>query len=290
MVSPADYSRITVEDWHLKVLLGQWNSRLQSRVVELVRAQAAAHHPQTVAVDCGSGSSEQEFFLKVFHRRGGFWALKDLVRPTKATRFWRQGLALSAAGFQVPLTIAVGANGRWRMATREFVLTEKIDGVPVPFYLGLNFSTDRSMSALKRAAIRRLAKMLRLFHDLGFVHGDLVASNIFVAARARAGVDFYLMDNDRTRHYPYWMLQSRWKRNLIQLNRMPLPGISLQDRMRFFHAYLNVQRLSHGDRQLARWLELKTRQRRKECDGVDPTVSFRRLMRWTPETASARDV
>jgi hypothetical protein len=93
------------------------------------------------------------------------------------------------------------------------------------------------------------------------------------------------MDNDRTRQYPLWFSQSLWKRNLIQLNRMPLPGISLQDRMRFLRAYLTRQELSRADRQFASWLEEKTRKRRQECDGVDPTVNFRRLMRWTPGSA-----
>jgi hypothetical protein len=86
------------------------------------------------------------------------------------------------------------------------------------------------------------------------------------------------MDNDRTRRFPIWLPQRLWRRNLVQLNRMPLPGISLQDRMRFLHAYLNAGKFSVADRKLARWLELKTRQRRKECDGVDPSVNFRRLM------------
>jgi hypothetical protein len=93
------------------------------------------------------------------------------------------------------------------------------------------------------------------------------------------------MDNDRTRRYPSWLRQPFWQRNLIQLNRMPLAGISLQDRMGFLHAYLDVKHLSGADRRFARWLEARTRQRRKQCDGADPTVSFRRLMRWAPEIA-----
>ncbi|MGH7816739.1 MAG: hypothetical protein ACREOR_05070, partial [Candidatus Binatia bacterium] len=113
---------------------------------------------------------------------------------------------------------------------------------------------------------------------------------IFVGARGTANVDFYFMDNDRTGRYPSWSRQTFWKRNLIQLNRMPLPGISLQDRMRFLRAYLDVQRLSAANRQFARWLEARTRQRRKECDGADPTISFRRLMRWRPDIAAAKDV
>jgi hypothetical protein len=110
-----------------------------------------------------------------------------------------------------------------------------------------------------------------------------------MVASVPTSFEFYFMDNDRTHRYPRWLRQTLWKRNLIQLNRMPLAGISLQDRIRFMRAYLDVERLSAADRALARWLEARTRKRRKECDGADPTVSFRRLMRWAPEAAGAKD-
>jgi len=91
---------------------------------------------------------------------------------------------------------------------------------------------------------------------------------------------FCFMDNDRTRRYPIWLPHRLWRRNLVQLNRLPLAGISLQDRLRFFHAYTGRNKLARRDRKLVHWLEQKTRQRRRECDAVDASGSFRRLMRW----------
>jgi hypothetical protein len=88
------------------------------------------------------------------------------------------------------------------------------------------------------------------------------------------------MDNDRTRRYPKWLPQFLWKRNLVQLNRLPLSSISLQDRIRFFREYSATESSAELDRPLLQWLEKRTRQRRKECDSIDPTVSFRRLMSW----------
>ncbi len=132
-----------------------------------------------------------------------------------------------------------------------------------------------------------MADLVRRFHQRGFVHGDLVASNVFVSAAGGEQI-FYFMDNDRTRRYPTWAPQFLWKRNLIQLNRMPLPGITLQDRMRFFKSYLGNQRLASGERRLARWLERNTRRRREECDGVDASGDFRKLMRWSGVTDAKR--
>jgi hypothetical protein len=88
------------------------------------------------------------------------------------------------------------------------------------------------------------------------------------------------MDNDRTRRYPRWLPQNLWKRNLVQLNRFPLPGISLHDRVRFLRFYCGRASRRPADDRLLHWLEIKTRRRRKECDGIGEPIDFRRLMRW----------
>ena len=88
------------------------------------------------------------------------------------------------------------------------------------------------------------------------------------------------MDNDRTQRYPAWLTGHLRRRNLVQLNRMPLAHITLQDRMRFLRSYLRVDRFGDPQRDFALWLETKTRQRRHEVDGVDTSVSFRKLMAW----------
>jgi hypothetical protein len=132
----------------------------------------------------------------------------------------------------------------------------------------------------KRAGIILLAHLIREFHRQGFIHGDLVATNLLIAGSTADGLSVWFMDNDRTMRLPKWLFRSLRNRNLIQLNRMPLPGITLQDRMRFLHAFLGRQKLTHRDRVFARGIEKKTRRRRKECDGADPTIDFRQLMRW----------
>ena len=113
----------------------------------------------------------------------------------------------------------------------------------------------------------KLARLIQRLHRHGFVHGDLIASNLLVAVADSRELSFYFMDNDRTHWFPGWLPQSLWKRNLIQLNRMPLPGITLQDRMRFLCAYLGQSHLSRREREFARWIENKTRQRRMSAMG-----------------------
>ena len=264
------------------VLRDAWSEGLQERVLALVRQQLWSKHPQTLEMNWQTAGDEKRYFIKVFHRSSIGGAIKDLFRPSKALRFWHQGRALSEAGFNVPPTIAAGELRRCRLLERGFVLTRKLRGESLPVYLARLANERGGAPSLKtkRSGLVQLAKTVRQLHDRGFVHGDLVASNLFVESGRDDTPAFYFMDNDRTRNYPGWLRQPLWKRNLIQLNRMPLPTITLQDRVRFLRAYLGCSRLSGRDREFARWIEIKTRKRRHECDGVDPSGNFRQLMRW----------
>lgn len=285
MPAASDYQSVAAGEWRLVVLPRSWNIELQRKVLGIIERQPSARHPQTIFLSAVDGDSGSGLYLKVFHGGGGGAVCKDAVRKSKAFRAWRQGMALNAAGFEAPLAIAAGEQRRFGLLRRAFILTRKVDAEGLQAVLRdfLVSPGDKRRLAAKRSGLRRLAGLIRQFHREGFVHGDMVASNILVARADGDPPVFYLMDNDRTRRYPRWVPQSLWRRNLIQLNRMPLPGITLQDRMRFLHAYLGVDRLSRSDRRLAWWLERKTRRRRSECDGADTSVNFRRLMRWPPE-------
>jgi len=291
MPAAGDYRAVSVGEWRLTLLSALWDLDLQKKVLELVDRQPWANHPQTILLHVGDRHAQSAYYLKVFHPARGGAALKDVFRDSKAFRAWRQGLSLNEAGFEVPLTIAAGEQRRFRLLRRAFILTRRVDGQALNVFLqDLIHAGENKLSwATKREGLKRLASLVRQFHRKGFVHGDMVASNILVAREGGRRRSFYLMDNDRTRRYPGWLPQSFWKRNLIQLNRMPLPGITLQDRVRFLHAYLSTKRLTNGDRRLARWLERKTRRRRKECDGVDTSGDFRRLMSWSADGRKPAD-
>jgi hypothetical protein len=270
------YQQRRLGAWRMQVLPAQWNEDLQKRVLTLVMAEPAAKHPRTIEID--GATDREKVFLKVFHRPWYLGAVKEVFRISKGFRFWRQGLALSVKGFHAPRALAAGELRRFGLVQRSFVVTEKIEGKTLPQFLAALLMRPDRLS-VRRAGIGALAEAVRRLHDCGFVHGDLVASNIFVVADSNQKFKFYFMDNDRTRRLPHWVPHSLWKRNLIQLNRLPLPGILLQDRMRFLRAYLGTSHWSRRNRDFARWIEVRTRERRRECDGAEKT-SFRELMRW----------
>lgn len=283
MRAESDYQIIRVGEWRVARLSHLWTRALEEKVFALVEAQPWSKHPQTLAFRLMPENQEDQYYLKVFHPAPRSAAWKDIFRVSKAFRAWRQGTQLAEAGFAVPLAIAAGEQRHGRLLNRAFILFQKIDGQPVPLRLRdmIDRGEKKAVLIAKRAALKQIAVLVRRFHQYGFVHGDLVATNLFVSDAAGGGHIFYFMDNDRTRRYPNWLPQSLWKRNLIQLNRMPLPGITLQDRMRFLQAYLSRQKLTREDHRFAHWLERKTRQRRRECDGVDASGDFRELMRWS---------
>jgi lipopolysaccharide kinase (Kdo/WaaP) family protein len=287
MLRASDYQLRYVGPWHLLVLPDVWSEQLQESVINRNREPEASKHPQTIPLDVLGADGEKHYFIKLFHRKGLGDALKNLVRVSKPKRFWRQGLSLSAAGFRVPTVVAVGELRCFRVFRRGFVLTLRIPGQPLPVFLrNLEGNPqERRNLRLKRDGLARLAELVRQFHRLGFVHGDLIANNLLITIDG-GEPQFYFMDNDRTSRVPYWWRARGWKRNLVQLNRMPLPGVTLQDRMRFFCRYLGRDRLLERDRRLVRWLERQTRKRRYECDGVGPRGNFRRLMRFSDAITS----
>jgi hypothetical protein len=148
-----------------------------------------------------------------------------------------------------------------------FIVTELVPAESLSHHLWGESASGRPAPgvAAKRAAIRELGKQIGRMHRLGFVHGDLVLSNILVGHEGER-VLYYYIDHDRTCRYPRWWPQTLWKRNLIQLNRLVAPGISSRDRIRFFRAYLEGRQKSYGsgELKLLRWLARRTIARREE--------------------------
>jgi hypothetical protein len=265
--------------WRLWLRRDLWNREIWQAVRQRLAHERPGEHPRTLEI-CFAGT--QQAFLKIFVASSFLGALKDCFRRSKAVRSLFIAESLADQGFTAPLAIGAGEERYVDVLRRSFLITLPVQGCSLPRFLSDRFDGRQSDVSVrkKREIVARLAREIRRFHDLGFVHGDLVPGNIFVAFEAHGKPRFCFMDNDRTRRYPVRLRRRLWRRNLVQLNRFPLAGISLQDRMRFFHAYVEMSKLGSKERKFLRWLERKTRQRRRECDAVDASGSFRKLMRW----------
>jgi hypothetical protein len=268
--------------WRLWFHRDLWTREIWDTVRQRIAQERPSKHPHTAEIRTAGGA--QPLFIKIFFPRSAPGSFKDCFRRSKAVRALLLSESLARYGFHVPVAAGAGEERYAANLRRSFLVTLPVIGCPLPHFLHDRLADRLRDASLrrKRETVARLAREVRKLHDLGFVHGDLVPGNIFIVFDAQGTERFCFMDNDRTRRYPLWLRPRLrlWQRNLVQLNRFPLAGISLQDRMRFFHAYVNLVKLGPAERKLVRWLEQKTRQRRRECDAVDNTGSFRRLMRW----------
>lgn len=276
-----EYYRYRDGQWKLWVIREKWSGELWHSVLQVITQQPLSKHPQTVELSWPQGGNDVRLYVKIFHADCGLRALKDIFRYSRAIRSMHQSAALRKFNFNVPFTLAAGEKRQHGLLRKAFVLTLGINGQSLPILLQEHYSAGREFTLLdKRSGLKQLATEVRRLHQLGFVHGDLLPTNILVSRAEGKPSLFFFMDNDRTRRYPKWVPQVLWRRNLVQLNRLPLPGITLQDRMRFLSHYLQLKTWGKKERRLLSWLEHKTRKRRKECDSVDASGSFRQLMRW----------
>jgi len=186
-----------------------------------------------------------------------------------ARRAFAMGRALAAAGFVAPVVLLVGRSGR-----AGLLVTADAGGEDLLVALARLASPGDDTGVRKRDLLRRLGTEVARLHAAGFVHGDLVPPNL----RWRDG-GFVFLDNDRTRR--------AWpgaRRNLVQLGRFVVPGVTASDRARVLHAYASARGLDRRRRhRLGAWVMRKIVARRCAIDCIPAEtaarVGFRALMR-----------
>ncbi len=243
--------RLERDGWRFRFPLsgGHFPAVLRDELVE--RALAAAdgrggtpvrrsRHAATYCVRVGGPSDAgRDVFLKLLDSSRGFEMLKRMVRGTRPNHVMRITAALNAAGFCAPPIVLLGENGT---DGRAMVVTERIAEERLPKLL-----RESGADALlrKRAVLRALGGEIARLHRAGFVHGDLTPYNLFVAPGEPP--HFIFIDHERSRRaFPV----GRWRRrlrNLVQLGRFDLPGLTRADRMRVFQAYAKALEVrDHG--------------------------------------------
>jgi lipopolysaccharide kinase (Kdo/WaaP) family protein len=203
-------------------------------------------------------------------RVGAYW-VKHYPAPgaRRALRAYRLGEALRATGFGAPDVLAVGRRGG-----EGILVTRDAGGEDLLTALRRRARDRRA----KRALLRALGSTVGRLHAAGFVHGDLVPPNVRVV-----GDGLVFLDNDRTRRSRV-LVRLAGRRNLVQLGRFVVPGVSLTDRARVLGAYAAARGLTRATRRrLGQWVVRKTIARRARIDGIPaPTAAragFRELMR-----------
>ena len=265
-MNPVATRAVVREGWQLALADGKLTPGMRdavlARALEAARGELGAprrrsRHASTWQLRIGAGV-ESEIFIKVLDAPRGFAALKQRLRGGRADHVARVTRNLTDAGFLAPPLLVYGREGA---SGREIIVTPRAEGDgPLRTIAALNSGAiDR-----KRAVLRALGAEIARLHRCGCVHGDLTPFNIFFVRTEPPR--FVLIDHERTRSAGLVGGRRRALRNLVQLGRFHMPGLSATDRMRILAGYTAL--LERCDRRkLARRVNamLKRRIRR---DGI----------------------
>jgi len=227
--------------------------------IEPAVAREAASWLAAAASGAGRASRHART-LRVAGPAGVAW-VKSYPPPgaRRARRAFAMGRALAAAGFGAPTALL--------MATRRgagILVTREVGGED------LLAAAAHAAPGARRRLLRALGAEVGRLHAAGFVHGDLVPANVRVH-----GGRFVFLDHDRTRRSRI-LVRLAGRRNLVQLGRFVVSGVTVVDRARVLDAYARQRGLRRrARRRLARWVVAKTIARRCAIDAIAPAVAMR---------------
>jgi hypothetical protein len=272
-VKEATTARIERDGWSLLLApaLTGVPTRLGMELIERALKIAAgaggepirrSRHASTYPIRLGTPLDvATEVFVKLLDAPRGLKAVRRLVLRSRAERMQATLDALVAAGFAVAPILMLGDE---HGSGRTMMVTARVAGDPLPsFLLGAAGAPRR-----RREVLRALGAEVARLHRAGFIHGDLTPYNIFVASGAPAR--FSLIDHERTA-MPRLMWERRRLRNLVQLCRFELEGMSRTDRIRIVDAYGHA--MGGTSHRLIRRVAAMLRARRLRdtvSDGMEP--------------------
>lgn len=177
--------------------------------------------------------------LKRFNFRKPLNLLKDLVRPSRALRGFRQAYHLELAGLPTARVIAAAERRVLGLLLRSYLLMEEIPGAVM--LRRLLREGQRPGPDLLRAAALLIARL----HDEGFTHGDLNERNLLLTPSG----GLFLIDLDAL-HYAGTVADPDAARDLRRLgaDAVQHPQVTPADRRVFLRAYCRAR----GRRQVPR--------------------------------------
>jgi hypothetical protein len=236
------HRRDSDRSWQMEPI-GDWRAAPPPGLAEIIRqvrqtiegGQAGLYYRSlyavTYRVQIREAGNSLELFLKTYDAPRGLLAVKERVRGGRANNVLRMTRALQKRGFSSPRVVLKGAHAA---SGRTMLASLRAEGDSLPDII-IRPTPDGPSRSSKRALLRALGSEVARLHRAGFIHGDLTPYNIFVVEGEPPR--FIFLDHDRTRRAFPAGRRYRQLRNLVQLGRFDLPGLSNTDRLRVFHAY-----------------------------------------------------
>ena len=133
-----------------------------------------------------------------------------------------QAAALARLNFKAADHCCCRRKERTPLRAKAFILTIGVEGQSLPALLAQDSGVHSISLFEKRSALKHLA----LKFD---AYTNRVSSTAILYPRTSLSPDplarkaFFFHGQRRTHQYPQWIPHTLWRRNLVQLNRIPLP-------------------------------------------------------------------
>ena len=179
---------------------------------------------------------KNKYFYKLFCHRNFLEPIKGLFRGTRPERALRGDLILKRCGFKTPGCYIIGRKNRIHFSVAEAIVPAKdlIQFAAEKFYSNLNYDSI----LLKRKLAKTLGKVVGKLHAEGVYHGDLRWGNLLIEMESPDSFAIWFLDNERTARFKKIPEKKRII-NLVQMNMILAPAITVTDRMRFLDSYFH---------------------------------------------------
>ena len=169
------------------------------------------------------------FVLKRYNQKNRWNYLKDIFRPSRAVRAYRNAYHLELLGIATPRPVAAAERRCCRVLLKSYLVTEEIRGA----------TNLRTAQTLPLALTRAAGTLIGQLHADGFAHGDLKETNIV----ADAAGSVYLLDLDGL-DYLGTVSAVRANADLERLERgaAKYPVVTRAHRLAFLRAYRRQSR------------------------------------------------
>ena len=217
-------------------LVGKTNADLVERALaaacgRLGRPFRRSRHAVTWWVRNG-GNAAGDTFIKILDAPRGLRKLKHLLSQPREEYVARIVDELVAADINAAPVLIYGHE---TATGRGMIVTARARGVALPRALQM---TGAEGLVHKRALLQALGEEIARLHRAGFVHGDLTPYNVVVERGEPPR--FVFIDHERTCRAPIVGPMRHRLRNLVQLGRLELPGLTRADRVRVLRAYADA--------------------------------------------------
>lgn len=186
----------------------------------------------------------KRYYVKIYDAAGK--RLRRYVGRSRVRAEWENLMVFRGLGIATPEIVAFGEERRYGLYRRGALVTLEVANT-----MDLESHARKCPEVLKdkqwvTAVLDQVAENTRKMHDAGFAHSDLNWRNILVSTQGAPAV--YFIDCPAGRFWPWPFLRRRTIRDLAHLDKVGRELLSNTQRLRFYLAYKQQERLSKRDK------------------------------------------